>query len=46
MLNGDGNKSGGKISTLCCCFVSFSSPEVQVAIWPQLFKSWIALSTR
>ena len=33
MLNGDGNKSGGKINTLCCCFVSFSSPEVQVAMW-------------
>ena len=32
MLNSNGNKSGKKINKLCCCFVSFFSPKVQVAM--------------
>ena len=33
MLNGNGNKSSKKINMLCCCFVVFFSPKVQVAMW-------------
>ena len=32
MLNGSGNKSNKKINMLCCCFVGFFSPKVQVAM--------------